>query len=62
MGDWQENPAFIDDVFFTDDNRHADLSWFKDNGQEIRVDVLVYCLMPMIFICNSTKRIGNIWP
>ena len=34
-----------EEVFFTDDDRHAYLNWLKEYSQEHKVDVLAYCLM-----------------
>ena len=33
------------DVFFTDEDRHAYLSWLKEYSHKNQIDILAYCLM-----------------
>ena len=34
-----------EEVFFTDDDRHAYLAWLKDYAEKYEVHILAYCLM-----------------
>ncbi len=34
-----------EEVFFTDDDRHAYLTWLKGYAEKYEVEVLAYCLM-----------------
>jgi putative transposase len=52
-----------EDVFFTNDDRHAYLNWFKEYSQEHQVDVLAYCLMTnhihLVVVPNTAEGLNR---
>lgn len=54
-----------EDIFFTDDDRHAYLNWLREYCREHQVDVLAYCLMTnhihLVVVPNTEDALNRVF-
>ena len=53
-----------EDIFFTDDDRHAYLNWLREYCHEHQVDILAYCLMTnhihLVLVPNTEEGLNRV--